>query len=62
MMCVDLPNAFIQCPLPRDKKQEKIVMKISGVLVDLLVEASPTEYAKYVVYENGIKVLYVEVL
>ena len=37
-------------------------MKIAGVLVDLLLEMAPEVYGKYVLYENGSKVLYVEVL
>ena len=37
-------------------------MKISGVLVDLLVEMAPEVYGPYVVFENGVKVLYVQVL
>ena len=39
-----------------------MIMKITGVLVDLLVELNPELYGKYVVYENGRKVLYVVVL
>ena len=37
-------------------------MKITEVLVDILVKLAPEIYAVYVVYENGKKVLYVEVL
>ena len=37
-------------------------MKIRGVLVDWLVEFDPAAYSPYVVYENGKKVLYVEIL
>ena len=40
----------------------KKIIKISGVLVDLLVNKSPTDYEDYVVYENRKKVLYVKVL
>ena len=39
-----------------------MIMKIAGVLVDLLLEMAPEVYGKYVLYENGSKVLYVEVL
>ena len=37
-------------------------MKITGVLVDMLVQIAPEIYGSYVVYEHGKKVLYVEVL
>ena len=37
-------------------------MKITGVLVDLLIEINAAVYEDYVVYENGKKVLYVQVL
>ena len=37
-------------------------MKITGVLVDMLVELSPEECGPYVVIENGQKVLYVRIL
>ena len=37
-------------------------MKITGILVDMLVEISPSTYSKYVVFKKGKKVLYVHVL
>ena len=63
VMTVDLPNAFIQTELPEMKEgDEKIIMKITGVLVDLMVEMDPEIYGPYVVYENGSKMIYVQVL
>jgi hypothetical protein len=41
---------------------EHVIMKITGVLVDLLVQMAPEVYGPYVVFENGRKVLYVQVL
>ena len=61
VMSLDIPNAFIQARLKKEGK-ERVVMKITGVLVDILVKLAPEVYAAYVVYENGKKVLYVEVL
>ena len=62
-MSADIPNEFIQATVPKDKDpHERIIMKITGRLVDLLVQIAPETYAKYVVYENGRKVLYVKVL
>ena len=60
VMTADVPNAFIQTPMPDDSVQ--VVMKITGVLVHLMVEVAPEIYGPYVVYENGKKVLYVKVL
>ena len=60
-MSVDIPNAFIQAELDRTNK-EKIIMKITGVLVDILVKMAPDKYQGYVVLEHGKKVIYVEIL
>jgi len=63
VMTADIPNAFIQTDMPEVKEgQERVTMKITGVLVDLLVEVAPEVYADYVVFENGKKVLYVQVM
>ena len=63
IMTNDVPNAFIQALIPEEERsRERIIMKITGVLVDLLVEAAPETYRIYVILENGIKTLYVEVL
>ena len=63
VMCNDVPNTFIQTPLPPTKPGEaRVTMKITGVLVDMLVQLSPEEYGRFVVYENGRKVIYVVVL
>ena len=63
IMSTDLPNAFVQTHLPKDEDgTARIIMKITGVLVDILTEMAPEIYAGYVVYENGRKVLYVIVL
>ena len=63
VMSADVPNAFIQALLPQPENgEDRVIMKITGVLVDLLVKLNPKLYGKYVVYENGRKVLYVQVL
>ena len=62
VMTADVPNAFIQTVIPEDHSDERIIMKITGVLVDLLVEAAPEVYAPFVVFENGEKVIYCQVL
>jgi len=64
VMTADIPNAFIQAEMPNldDDEEERVMMKITGVLVDLIVEMAPEVYGPYVVFENGKKVLYVQVL
>jgi hypothetical protein len=63
VMSADIPNAFIQANLPdMQDGDERVVMKITGVLVDLLVEIDVTKYGPYVVFENGVKTIYVGLL
>ena len=63
VMTNDVPNAFIQAHMPEIKDgEDRVVMKISGLLVKLLCELAPETYAPYVVLENGKKVLYLLVL
>ena len=52
-MTVDIPNAFIQTLMPEVKDgEERVTMKITGILVDYLCELDPI-YRKYVVREKG---------
>merc|ERR1712155_143880 len=62
IMSADIPNAFIQAKLERKSSDERVIMKITGKLVEWLVELSPETYQRFVVEERGKKVLYVEVL
>ena len=39
VMTTDIPNTFIQAPMP--EKDEKVIMKITGKLVDILVNMHP---------------------
>ena len=53
-MTADIPNAFIQTAMPPIKEgEERVIMKITGVLVHLLVQLAPEVYGPYVVFENG---------
>jgi hypothetical protein len=50
-MTRDIPNAFIQALMPEVKDgDERVMMKITGVLVDMLVELNPEVYGPYLVY------------
>ena len=62
VVTADIPNAFVQTPIGEREVGERIIMKIRGVLVDILVEMAPEVYSEYMVYENGKKVLYVLML
>ena len=57
VITLDIPNAFVQTSIPQGKSDEKIIMKIRGALVDMLVEMSPETYKDHVIYENNKKVL-----
>ena len=57
----DIPNAFIQTEVEKqDSEGNKTIMKIRGVLVDILCEMDPV-YKDYVVMEGNSKVLYVHI-
>jgi len=63
IMTADIPNAFIQTKLPDIKAgEDRVILKITGVLVDLMVQMAPEVYGPKVVYEDGKKVLYLVVL
>jgi hypothetical protein len=62
-MTCGIPNAFIQAYLPKKEPgEDRVVMKITGVLVDMLVDINQELYSPAVVLKNRKKVLYVEVL
>jgi hypothetical protein len=62
-MTCDIPNAFIQAYLPKKEPgEDRVVMEITEVLVDMLVNINPELYGPAVVLENRKKVLYIEVL
>ena len=59
VMVMDIPNAFIQASIPERKEgEEQVIMKITGVLVEMMTELAPETYSKHVVYENGRTVSY----
>ena len=63
IMTTDVPNAFVQTTMPEPKRgKERVIMKITGVLVDMLVQLNPELYGPHVVYKKGRKALCVQVL
>ena len=59
-MTLDIPNAFVQMPIPEDG--DKVMMKIRGPLVDILCEICAGVYDNFVIHEGKQKVLYVRML
>jgi hypothetical protein len=50
VMTCDIPNACIQAFLPKKEPgEDRVVMKITGVLVDMLVGINPDLYGPAVV-------------
>ena len=58
VMSLDIPNAYIQAGMPRQKIGKRVIMKVRGRIVDWLIELDPLAYLPFVVYENGVKTLY----
>jgi len=53
VMTADIPNAFIQAKLPDIKDgEDRVILKTTGVLLDLLVQVAPKVYGPKVVLEN----------
>jgi hypothetical protein len=61
VMTIDIPNAFVQTSAGLTKDGKRIIMKIRGSLVDMLVELDSQTYKEHVLLENGSKILYVYV-
>ena len=62
VITMDIPNAFVQTAVPQGKIDEKIIMKLRGALVDMLIDICPGIYEEFIVYERNQKVLYVKML
>ena len=59
VMIADVPNAFVQTEIPIDIKQERIIMKIKGILTKVLIDLSPNTYQDFIVIERNEPTLYV---
>ena len=56
VMSADVPNAFIQTKMPEVKEgEERVMKKITGVLVDMLIQLDPHLYGPHVVYDRSVK-------
>ena len=62
-MVMVVTSALIHTNIPPKKYgEERVIMKITGVLVYMLVELDSDTYRKHVAFENGNKLIYVVVL
>jgi hypothetical protein len=59
-MTFDITNVFVQTKSALDG--DKIIMKIRGQLIDILLEICPGVYDHYVINEGKLKILYVRML
>ena len=60
---VDIPNAFVQTENEKLKEHHKTdMLKIKGRLADILLQIAPEVYGPFVTKENGITVIYLEIL
>jgi len=50
-MTVNIPNAFFQADF--DQSGEKVIIKIRGELVDILLEIGPEIYSNYVIEKRS---------
>lgn len=55
VVTIEVSNAFIQTPLVYKGKDERIIMKLRGVIVNLLLMIDAETYGNHIVYENGRK-------
>ncbi len=63
MAVVDIPNAFVQTVMSEEDAEHRVVVRIRGPLVDILVSMAPDVYAPYIsTNKTGQKVLIVECL
>ena len=62
-MVLDFTNKLIQTNMtPNKDVKEMVIMKITGVLVDMLVRLDSETYRKHVVFGNGKKLIYIVLL
>ncbi len=60
---IDIPNAYIQTPNHKVKEHHReAIMKVKGKLAEYLVKVAPEVYGPYIVYENGVPVIYLRIL
>jgi hypothetical protein len=60
---VDIPHAYVQTPNEKvNNEHPPDLMKVKGRLVDMLLQTDPQLYTPFVTEENGMPVVYLEIL
>ena len=62
MMMADTTNAFVQVEIDKKEEGKRIIMKIRGLLVNMLIELSPETSENCVVDEGNSKLLFVRMI
>ena len=62
VMTADAPNAFIQTEIDTEKGKEKMVRKLKGMSVEMLIEDISDVHSDHVACKNGQKVSHAQVL
>ncbi len=63
MAVVDIPNAFVHTVVSEEDAEHRVVVRIRGPLVDILVSMAPDVYAAYITTnKTSQKMLIVECL
>ena len=60
-MILDIPNTFTQTNI-LDKNEKKIIMKIRGHLVDILLEIDKKKHRDFIIYYSKEKLLHTKIL
>ena len=62
-MVLGVPNSFIRINMPPNKySEQRVIMTITGLLVEMLVNLDSETYNNHVMFENGKKVIHVVVM
>jgi hypothetical protein len=60
---VDIPNAFVQTANEKLREDHPVaLMKVRGKLAEMLRNTDPQVYGPYMTEENGVPVIYLEIL
>ena len=52
IVTIDIPNLFINKQIDKKTGEDEVIMKINGLLVDMLVQMNPEKYCPNVVHEE----------
>jgi len=59
VMTADIPKTYIQADLHSTPEgQDRVIVKLTGTLADLMVQMAPEVYGPFVVFEHGVKTIY----